>query len=65
MTIYDMIVGRMLEAFSEKCIKDVTHITADCCGITFTVKGSVIKKEGWRYIYGSDKKDVLLPQPLE
>lgn len=61
MTIYDMIVGRMLEAFSEKCIKDVTHITADCCGVTFTAKGSVIKKEGWRYIYGSDKKDVLLP----
>ena len=61
MTIYDMIVGRMLEAFSEKCIKDVTHITADCCGVTFTVKGSVIKKEGWRYIYGTDKKDVQLP----
>ena len=61
MTIYDMIVGRMLEAFSEMCIKDVTHITADCCGITFTVKGSVIKKDGWRYIYGSDKKDVQLP----
>ena len=61
MTIYDMIVGRMLEAFSEKCIKDVTLITADCCGVTFTAKGSVIKKEGWRYIYGSDKKDVLLP----
>ena len=61
MTIYDMIVGRMLEAFSEKCIKDVTHITADCCGVTFTAKGSVIKKEGWRYIYGSDKKDVQLP----
>ena len=61
MTIYDMIVGRMLEAFSEKCIKDVTQVTADCCGITFTAKGSVIKKEGWRYIYGADKKDVLLP----
>ena len=61
MTIYDMIVGRMLEAFSEKCIKDVTQVTAECCGITFTAKGSVIKKEGWRYIYGADKKDVLLP----
>ena len=61
MTIYDMIVGRMLEAFSEKCIKDVTQVTADCCDVTFTAKGSVIKKEGWRYIYGSDKKDVLLP----
>lgn len=61
MTIYDMIVGRMLEAFSEKCIKDVTQVTADCCGITFAAKGSVIKKEGWRYIYGADKKDVLLP----
>lgn len=28
-TVYDMIVGRMLEAFSEKCIKDVTTVKAE------------------------------------
>ena len=48
MTIYDMIVGRMLEAFSEKCVKDVTQVTADCCGIIFTAKGSVLDPAGDR-----------------
>ena len=29
-TVYDMIVGRMLEAFAEQCIKDVTTVTVVC-----------------------------------
>ena len=42
-TIYQMIAGRMVEAFSEKCVKDVTTVTAECAGVEFTVKGSVVK----------------------
>ena len=34
-----MIAGRMVEAFSEKCVKDVTTVTAECAGVEFTVKG--------------------------
>lgn len=30
--IYDLIAGRMLEAFSEKCVKDVTSVTLECAG---------------------------------
>ena len=37
-TLYDMIVGRMLEAFSEKCVKDVTTVVAECGGVEYTVK---------------------------
>ncbi len=30
-TIYQMIAGRMVEAFSEKCVKDVTHCHGGMC----------------------------------
>ena len=54
--IYDLIAGRMLEAFSEKCVKDVTSVTLECAGSLFTVKGSVIKSAGWRAVFG-EKED--------
>lgn len=62
--IYDMIAGRMLEAFSGKCIKDVTTVSAECGGVPFTVKGSVIKQAGWRDIYQEKEEgtdEVTLP----
>ncbi|WHX14766.1 DNA topoisomerase III [Phocaeicola dorei] len=55
--IYHMIAGRMVEAFSEKCVKDVTAITAECAGVEFTVKGSVIRQAGWRAVYGEENKE--------
>lgn len=54
--IYELIAGRMLEAFSEKCVKDVTSVTLECAGSIFTVKGSVIKSAGWRAVFG-EKED--------
>ncbi len=62
MTVYNMIVGRMLEAFSEKCIKGITTVTAECGGVKYTIKGSVMKQAGWREVYGEDEEDVILPQ---
>ncbi len=61
--VYDMIVGRMLEAFGEKCIKDTATITAECEDAVFTAKGSVTKQAGWRAVYGEEKKEdeQLLP----
>ena len=61
-TIYQMIAGRMIEAFSEKCVKDVTAVTAECAGVEFTVKGSVVKQAGWRAVYGEeDKEETAIP----
>ena len=54
--VYELIAGRMLEAFSEKCVKDVTSVTLECAGSLFTVKGSVIKSAGWRAVFG-EKED--------
>ena len=56
-TVYQMIAGRMIEAFSEKCVKDVTAVTAECAGVEFTVKGSVIRQAGWRAVYGEENKE--------
>ena len=61
-TVYQMIAGRMIEAFSEKCVKDTTAVTAECAGVEFTVKGSVIKQAGWRAVYGEeDKEEISIP----
>ena len=61
-TVYQMIAGRMIEAFSEKCIKDTTTVTAECAGAEFTVKGSVIRQAGWRAVHGEeDKEEISIP----
>ena len=61
-TVYQMIAGRMIEAFSEKCVKDTTTVTAECAGAEFMVKGSVIRQAGWRAVYGEeDKEEISIP----
>ena len=59
--IYGMIAGRMIESFSEKCVKDVTSVTAECAGVEFAVKGSVVKQAGWRAVYGEEKEETVIP----
>lgn len=61
--IYDMIAGRMLETFGERCVKDVTTVSAECGGMAFGIKGSVIKQAGWRAVYRQQEEDeeVTLP----
>ena len=56
-TVYQMVAGRMIEAFSDKCVKDTATVMAECAGVEFTVKGSVIKQAGWRAVYGEENKD--------
>ena len=61
-TVYQMIAGRMIEAFSEKCVKDTAAVTAECAGVEFIVKGSVIRQAGWRAVYGEeDKEEISIP----
>ncbi|MFR9577198.1 MAG: DNA topoisomerase [Rikenellaceae bacterium] len=60
--IYDMIVERMLEAFSDSCIKDVTTIKAECAGVELVAKGVAIKQIGWRAFKKEDLDNVILPQ---
>lgn len=60
-TLYHMITGRMLEAFSDRCVKDVTTVSADCSGMVFILKGAVVKQEGWRDVYGVGEAEMALP----
>lgn len=49
--VFDRIAGRMVEAFSKACIKDVVTVVMECSDIPFEVKGSVIKSAGWRKVF--------------
>ena len=52
--IYNLIVTRMLEAFSDKCVKEMTTYTVDVDGIPFVTKGTVIRQQGWRFIQNEE-----------
>lgn len=57
--IYDMVVGRMLEAFHKECIKETTKIVATS-GSDFVANGTVIQSAGWRSVFNDpddEKKD--------
>ena len=49
--IYDMVAGRMLEAFGERCIKENTAVKLNADGVHFSCKGSVTLVPGWRAVF--------------
>ena len=51
--IYDMI--------SPECVKDTTTVRAECEGVAFEAKGCIVRKAGWRSVYGEDREDTVLP----
>jgi DNA topoisomerase-3 len=56
-SIYEMIAGRMLEAFSKKCVKDATAIVLAGGETLFEAKGSTVKQAGWRAVF-NEKEEV-------
>lgn len=50
--IFDMILCRMLEAFSSTCIKEQTTVRFEVQEKIFPVKGMIINEPGWRSISG-------------
>ena len=55
--IYDMIVARMLEAFSGKCTKENTSVSLDASGVSFSVKSSIILIPGWRGVLNAPDEE--------
>ena len=66
--IYDMVLRRMIEAFSADCTKDITSVTAQVENdVEFAISGSIIRQAGWRelslkeknnkHVYDSDTTD--------
>lgn len=65
--IYELVAGRMLEAFSDRCVKDTTSVVLTAGSVDFSVKGSVMKSPGWRAILSESEKteedeNSLLPE---
>lgn len=54
--IYELVAGRMLEAFSQKCVKEVTSISLTSGESIFAVKGTVIKSAGWRAVFNTQEE---------
>lgn len=48
--IYEMVAGRMLEAFSCKCVKDQTTVLLNSASFLYIAKGSVTRVAGWREV---------------
>lgn len=55
--IYDMVAGRMLEAFGERCTKENTAVTLDAGGVHFVAKGSIMLHPGWRNVFGANQEE--------
>ena len=66
--IYEMVAGRMLEAFSGKCVKDVTTALLSAGDTDFIVKGAVMKTAGWRAVLSeqdTEDEDTAALPPLQ
>lgn len=55
--IYEMVVARLLESFSARCVKDVTTVRFTAGNSDFTTKGTVIKSAGWRAVRGEKEEE--------
>lgn len=56
--VYDMILCRMIEAFSADCIKDITSVTAQVDhDVEFGISGSIIRLTGWRVLSLKEKNN--------
>ncbi|MDR2926655.1 MAG: topoisomerase C-terminal repeat-containing protein, partial [Cytophagaceae bacterium] len=56
-TVYDMIAGRMLEAFSPVCVKEVLTIRAESGSeMVFETKGSTIREAGWHGVFNMENE---------
>lgn len=57
-TIYNMILCRMIEAFSADCIKDITSVSAQVDHeVEFGISGSIIRQTGWRALSLKEKNN--------
>lgn len=68
--VYEMIAGRMIEAFSKECVKAVTSARLTCADICFEVRGTITQSAGWRKVWGekeerSEDEAAALPAIVE
>lgn len=64
-TVYDMVAARLLEAFSARCLKDVTTVSFTAGNSVFTAKGTVVRSAGWRAVRDEDDEGTAALPPLQ
>jgi DNA topoisomerase-3 len=68
--IFDLVLGRTLEAFHQECIKEITKITVQS-GAKYIASGTVIRSAGWRAVFNEpdeekkDEENASLPKVKE
>lgn len=55
--IYNMVAGRMLEAFGERRINENTTVSLDAGGVHFFARGSITLHPGWREVFGANQEE--------
>lgn len=53
--IWELVCGRMLEAFGEDSISKRTTVVLECAGRRFKTAGSVPVKQGWKSVFGAEE----------
>ena len=56
--VYEMIAGRMLEAFSPRCEKESLKMECVCEGMDFRSQSAVIVNPGWRAVFSRKEKTI-------
>ena len=56
-TLYDMIAGRMLEAFSQSCVRDILTVQAvSGSGMALETKGIQTRDAGWKAVFNQTEE---------
>ena len=53
--IWELVAGRVLEAFGQDSLSEATTVTFDGNGVVYKAKGSVILKAGWKAVNGAQE----------
>lgn len=55
--IWEMVCGRMLEAFGEDSVARRTTVSLECASVPFKTAGSVPVKAGWKSVFGLNEAE--------
>lgn len=55
--VYSLVAGRMLEAFSTKCVREFTAVRMECAGVIFQEEYARTIENGWKAVYDRGVND--------
>lgn len=63
--IWELVCGRMLEAFGEDSVSRRTSVELECASVPFKTTGSVLVKAGWKAVFGVGEAETEEKQKKE